>query len=227
MGGRVDRAGVGGGHRSRVEPDLGDELGGGAADADHERAELGVAGRGLVVAHRVDDVLEVGEVVGEQGHAPLPVVEPGRARDELQHPAGVGPAAAAVLVHQPAALLEVERVPVVVTLAAVRHRVEAGELPRGHPRVELVLVVLRHPLGELLDAAVEVLARDALAGEVLAVLVVGLGVLALLGQLQVGPVEGDRRRGLGRQHLGLQGTQDREVLVERHQHDVGLVSRSC
>ena len=44
------------------------------------RAELGVVGRGLVEAHLVDALLQVVGVDAEERDAPLPVVEPGRAR---------------------------------------------------------------------------------------------------------------------------------------------------
>src|SRR5438132_7423188 len=90
-----------------------------------EATEEGVLRRTLVEPHRVDDVFQVGGVAGPEGHAPLPVVDPRRGGDELRDPAGEPHAAAAVLAHQLRADLEGERVPVLVPLAHLAHRVEA------------------------------------------------------------------------------------------------------
>ena len=49
-----------------------------------ERPELGEPGRSLVEPHGVDAVLQVVGVHTEQGDPPLPVVDPGRAGDDLE-----------------------------------------------------------------------------------------------------------------------------------------------
>ena len=89
---------------------------------------------------------------GEQRDAPLEVVEPGRAGDHLEHAAGELPARRAVLVHQRLALVVGQREPVLVDVAALRHRVEAPR--RLALRRELrpqpgLLQLLGHTLGVL------------------------------------------------------------------------------
>ena len=79
-----------------------------AHHAGVEGPELGVAGRGLVEAHLVDAVLQVVGVDAEERHAPLLVVEPGRAGDDLEDAAGEGPPDLAVPEHQLLAGVEVE-----------------------------------------------------------------------------------------------------------------------
>src|SRR5262245_40997272 len=64
--------------------------------ADVERAELAVPGAGLVEAHLVHELLEDDRVVREEVDAPLPVVEPDRARDDLVDRARVVPSDHAV-----------------------------------------------------------------------------------------------------------------------------------
>ena len=71
----LPRAGARPLNEASVEPDGGEHL---VERGDHARvegAELGVEGRGLVEAHRVDDLLEVVGVHGEEGDAPLEVVD--------------------------------------------------------------------------------------------------------------------------------------------------------
>src|SRR6266545_6002292 len=83
------------------------QLGGAAADqADQERAEAGVGGGHLVEPHLVDDLLDRGEVVGQQGDAPFVVVQAGGTGDELEYPSLVAPAHRGVTAHEAAALLE-------------------------------------------------------------------------------------------------------------------------
>src|SRR5919109_3504617 len=67
---------------------------------DDERPEVGVHGGDLVEAHLVEDLLERHRVVGQEGDAPLPVVEGEGTRDELQHPPGVGHADPGVAAHE-------------------------------------------------------------------------------------------------------------------------------
>ena len=127
--------------------------------AGDERAELRVVGGHLVEAHLVDDLLERDRVVGEQRDAPLPVVEAGRAGDELQHPAGVGAADACVAGHQLLALLERQRVPVASPLAALRHRVEADDRALERQlRVDPLLPVVRDPLAPRARRSLELVA---------------------------------------------------------------------
>src|SRR4029450_8584577 len=59
------------------------QLGRVAGEADQERAEAAVGGGHLVEAHVVDDVLDGAQVVGQQGHTPLEVVQAGRAGGRL------------------------------------------------------------------------------------------------------------------------------------------------
>ena len=56
------------------------ERGGREADARVERPEERVARARRIEAHLVDELLEHERVVGEERHAPLPVVEPDGAR---------------------------------------------------------------------------------------------------------------------------------------------------
>src|SRR6266540_2850273 len=95
---------------------------------DDEGAEVGVDGGDLVEAHLVEDLLERQRVIGQEGDAPLPVVEGEGARDQLQHPAGVGHADAGVATHEPAPILERELVPVGLPRPPLGHRVEADQL---------------------------------------------------------------------------------------------------
>jgi len=100
--------------------------------ANVEGAELAVAGARFVVAHLVDDVLEVRRVLGEERHAPLPVVEADRGGDDLFHAAAELPAVFAVFLHHLAAALEGQVVPVVLLAPLPAHRVEAEVLVLGY-----------------------------------------------------------------------------------------------
>src|SRR5688572_25576510 len=149
-----------------------------------ERPEVRVHGRDLVEAHLVEDLLEGGGVVGQQGHAPLPIVEGEGAGDELQDPAGVGHADPGVTAHQPAPLLERELVPVGRSLAALGHRVEADQLLAGQARVELVLPVLGHPGPPGLEAGLDggLVEPLAVRRQPLPLLLLGARVLRRLGE---------------------------------------------
>ena len=82
-----------------VSPSLpADELAHVGDETRDEGTELGVARRGLVEAHRVHGVLEVGGIVREERDTPLVVVEAGGAGDEL-HDATRELAARRQLVH--------------------------------------------------------------------------------------------------------------------------------
>ena len=122
-----------------------------------EGPELRVERRGLVEAHRVDDLLEVIGVYREEGDAPLEVVDPGGARDHLEDPAGELPPARPVRVHQLLAVVVREREPVAHVAAPLRHRVEAeGRLALGRElRVETSLPhLLRARPGAYSDSSV-------------------------------------------------------------------------
>src|SRR5207245_8371612 len=54
-------------------------------DSNKEFAELAVFGAHRIEAHLVDDGFDLKRVAREQGHAPLGVVETGRAGDKLFH----------------------------------------------------------------------------------------------------------------------------------------------
>src|SRR5438270_7597448 len=68
----------------------------GNANADVKRAEQGIDGADLVEAHLVNQLLEDQRIVGEQVHAPLPIVESDRAGDDLLHSSCVAAADHAV-----------------------------------------------------------------------------------------------------------------------------------
>src|SRR4051794_24189502 len=73
---------------------------------DEEVAEIGVLRARLVEAHLRYEFLEVDGVFGEERHAPFPLIEPDRARNNLCNSAGVAPARETVTVHQLAPLHE-------------------------------------------------------------------------------------------------------------------------
>ena len=72
----------------------------------------------FVETHFVDDRLDVRRRVRKERHAPLAVVETGRARDELAHATCVGAADARVAGHEFFALLEIERIPILPAAGA-------------------------------------------------------------------------------------------------------------
>ena len=118
------------GRRSMV-PDSSGELRRGFVDvvevADVEAARTRRrAPTALVEPHRVHDVLDDLEVVGEQRDAPLEVVEPGRAGDRAapRCPANFRPLVPCSIIMSRRSL-ERRGVPVGVRLAALAHRVEA------------------------------------------------------------------------------------------------------
>src|SRR5437764_8871451 len=84
---------------------------------DVEVAEIGVLRARLVEAHLRYELLEVHRVLGEERHAPLPLIEPDRARNNLCNSARVAPARETVTVHQLAPLHERQRVPVLARVA--------------------------------------------------------------------------------------------------------------
>ena len=134
-------------------------------------------------------------MVGEQGDAPLVVVEAGRAGDDLQHATGELPPGRAVLVHHLLAVVVGQREPVVHVAALLRHRVEAPRrlALRRQLRVEAGLL---HRLGH------------------------ALGVLGQLGERDVGvdDVEPGVLQG------GLEPAQAPQVGAEGHEGEVGLVA---
>ena len=125
-----------------------ENLGGRGHVAGIERPELGVAGRGFVEPHAVDDFFEILRVGGPERDAPFPVFDAEADRDELRHAAGERHAARGVLDHQPAALLLGQREPVLADLALLVHRVEAGRAVRRK--------IGREPLAVHIDQAVGV-----------------------------------------------------------------------
>ena len=145
------------------KPDTRARVGRRQHEAGEERAELGVARRHRIEAHLVHDVLQRDRVVGEQRDAPLPVVEPGRAGDELQDAARVGAADARVAGHQLLALLERELVPVRVRRrgASTSGRSSSSCFAR-QLRMQAVLAVVRHALAPRREALVELVAGEAL-----------------------------------------------------------------
>ena len=130
------------------------------APADVELAELAVLRGHLVEAHLVDDVLDVGRVVTEQGDAPFVVVEADRGGDDLLDFPGVLPTGVAVGGHQVAALVEREVVPVVLLAAALRHRVEGHVGVLGDVGLEFALDVAQQAGVDVLLVTLEVVVRD-------------------------------------------------------------------
>jgi len=178
------------------------------APPDVERAELRVPGTGGVEAHLVEQFLDVGEVVGEQRHAPLVVVHADAAGYYLCDPPGELPADLAVAGHQLGALLEGEVVPVVLRAAALVHRVETDVLDVRDVGFEAGLDVAGHP-GVFGLSFSEVLAGhvpgDLRHGDV------GVGPLGVAGEL--GAFEG-----------ALEVVEVRERRPEVHHEQVGLVA---
>ena len=95
-------------------------------------AEKRVLGADLVEAHLVDQLFENHRIVGEQVHAPLPVVVPDGAGNDLLDLVAVTPADHAVLVHHPLALRERNHVPVLLLVALAIHGIEAEVLGVGY-----------------------------------------------------------------------------------------------
>src|SRR3954471_6411809 len=95
-----------------------------AADADEELPEQRVDGADLVKPHLVDKFLELQRVVRKQVHAPLPIVKADGAGDDLLHLAGVAPADEPVRFHLALALLDGQRVEVLVFAAQPVHGIE-------------------------------------------------------------------------------------------------------
>src|SRR5579883_3288909 len=93
-----------------------------------KRAEQRVHGADLIEAHLVDELLEHQRIVGKQIHAPLPIVEPDRARDNLLHRARVAPSDGSMVLHHALAVLHAHLVPVFVLAALSIHRVKADIL---------------------------------------------------------------------------------------------------
>src|ERR1035438_249397 len=111
-----------------------------------ELTELGVQGRGLVVAHRVDTLFQVIDVHSEERDAPLPIIETRGTGDDLEDPALELTTERTVLTHQALAIVVGQGVPVVRLVAAFRHGVETERslAVRGKRREE---PVLQHLLG--------------------------------------------------------------------------------
>ena len=109
----------------------------------HEkRAEQRIDGAHLVEPHLVNQPLEHQRIVGEQIHAPFPVVETDGAGDDLFHSARIAPADGPVLLHHELAVLERHLIPVLLLAATPVHGVKAqvlgggnfGKEPRVHGR---------------------------------------------------------------------------------------------
>src|SRR3990172_3718027 len=79
------------------------EIGGREAQAYVEGAELTVHGARLIEAHLIDKLFEYQRVMGEEIHAPLPIIEADRAGNDLGHLPGVSPSDQTVLLHHPLA----------------------------------------------------------------------------------------------------------------------------
>src|SRR5581483_563483 len=99
-----------------------------------ELAELRVHRADFIEAHFVDHLLEDQGIVCKKIYAPFPVVETDRAGDDLFHLAGVTAAHQAVLVHLARALLDRQRVPILVLAAAAVHGIEADVTRIGNLR---------------------------------------------------------------------------------------------
>src|ERR1700674_5599450 len=80
--------------------------------ADVEIAELGVFRAHLVEPHVGHQLLEVKWILSKERHTPLPGVEAECAGDHLLHFSRIPPTRNSVRLHQPAALVERERIPV-------------------------------------------------------------------------------------------------------------------
>src|SRR5690606_8753491 len=92
-----------------------------------ERAELPETGADLVEAHLVDQLLELERVVGEQRHAPFPVVEAHGAGHALGHLPGIPAPGPTVFAHVRGSFVLRQPVPVVAEVPLLVHRVEADE----------------------------------------------------------------------------------------------------
>src|SRR6185295_4931818 len=97
------------------------------AERHVELAELAVDGAAGVEAHFVDDVAHALQVAGEERYAPFPVVDAGRAGDELKDAAGEAAAGVGVAAHELLPFLEGQREPVAPGLARLAHRIEADD----------------------------------------------------------------------------------------------------
>ena len=178
----------------------------------------------FVKAHFVDDGLNVGWIVREESYAPLPVVESGRAGDELTDAAGIGAADAHVAAHELAPLLEIERVPILPRFAPFAHGVEAEIFPGGQHGIEAVVGVMADAFAEGDELR---LRFGAAAGEPLiffefeGVVLVLLCIFRLFGHGQISE--------LGHEHVGserrgdflFQRVEFVEVGRENHETDVG------
>ena len=71
---------------------------------DVKLAELAVIGAHRIEAHFIDDRLDLESIAREKRHAPLRIIEPCRAGDELLHAPRELPADRAVAQHQPPAI---------------------------------------------------------------------------------------------------------------------------
>ena len=163
--------------------------------------------------------------MGKEGHAPFPFLKAGRSGDKLADASREGTSDPGVPCHQLAASLVVEVIPVLIFVAALRHRIETENRPVGHVRVEAVAVVFRHPLAELLELGLHLgtAGGDTLvAGQVGGILLLRRGVFAEFSQAEVAV---DRR-----QHIGTEGAIELlfkavrlvEVVRQKHEADVGL-----
>src|SRR5262245_3230512 len=97
------------------------DLRGRKTEIDVERPELAKPRTHLVETHLVNDLLERIDLVGDERHAPFPIIQPGRARDELRDTPGKFPTDAGVTAHELFPRGEIEGIPVVRAAAAFVH----------------------------------------------------------------------------------------------------------
>src|ERR1039458_5318419 len=90
----------------------------------------------FVEAHFVNQFLEHQRIEGKQIHAPLPIVEADGARDNLLHLAGVAAAHHAVFFHLALALLDGQRIPILLFTALTIHGIKAQVAAVRNLRIE-------------------------------------------------------------------------------------------
>src|SRR5690349_9484697 len=83
------------------------------AHIDIKRTELAIAGTHFVEAHFVNDLLQRVELVRHESHTPFPIVEPGRAGDQLADSASEFASNSRMAAHEFFACFEIEHVPIV------------------------------------------------------------------------------------------------------------------
>src|SRR5207237_209233 len=89
-----------------------------------EMPELCIHRADFVEAHLVNQLLEHHWIVGEQIHAPLPIIEADRAGDDLLDLSGIPTANEPMFIHLARALFNRQRVPVLIFTSAPVHGIE-------------------------------------------------------------------------------------------------------